>query len=89
MNIVYDEKKRKSNLVKHGFDFLDAATLFAGITYTAEDRRFDYGEQRFVTLGLLRDKVVVILHTEAGDNSRIISMRKALRHEEIIYFKNI
>ena len=89
MNIVYDEKMRKSNLVKHGFDFVDAAIVFAGITYTVEDRRFDYGEQRFVILGLLQDKVVVIVHTEAGDEIRIISMRKALKHEEVIYFKNI
>jgi uncharacterized DUF497 family protein len=63
--------------------------VFSAITYTIEDRRFGYGEQRFVTFGMLRDTVVVVAHTEARDRIRIISMRKATRHEETLYFQNI
>ena len=51
-------------LKKHGFDFVDAEEAFQGVTYTYEDDRFSYAEQRFVTLGLLQGKVVSIVHTE-------------------------
>jgi uncharacterized DUF497 family protein len=88
MRIVWNEAKRRGNLRKHALDFADAAKVFSGITYTIEDRRFDYEEQRYITLGLLRDTVVVIAHTE-NDEVRIISMRKATRNEQAIYFENI
>ena len=89
MKIVWDEAKRRTNLRKHGLDFVDAARVFSGITYTIEDRRFGYREQRFVTLGMLRDTVVVVAHTETGYGIRIISMRKATRHEQALYFQNL
>ncbi|HKO99465.1 MAG TPA: BrnT family toxin [Pyrinomonadaceae bacterium] len=51
--------------------------------------RFDYEEIRFVTLGLLNGVVVAIAHLETADVIRILSVRKASRHEEEIYFKEI
>jgi uncharacterized protein len=54
-------------------DFVDAAAVFDGLTYTFEDDRFDYREQRIVTLGLLNGLVVSIVHTESPRNIRIIS----------------
>jgi len=89
MQLVWDEAKRRANLSKHGFDFVDAEKVFSGITYTIEDRRFDYGEQRFITLGLLRETVVAVAHTEQDQELRIISMRKATRNEQTIYFEAI
>jgi len=89
MNIVWDETKRHVNLHKHALDFADAEEVFAGITYTIEDRRFEYGEQRFITFGLLRDTVVVLAHTETANEVRMISMRKAIRNEQVLYFQNI
>lgn len=89
MVFSWDEAKRRSNLRKHGFDFTDAGKVFEGVTCTAEDQRFDYGERRFVTLGLLQDTVVVIAHTETRNDIRIISMRKATRHEETLYFQSL
>ena len=89
MKIAWDDAKRRANLRKHGFDFADAKDVFGGITYTIEDRRFEYGEERFLTLGMLRDMVVVIAHTETPGTIRIISMRKATRNEQILYFENI
>jgi uncharacterized DUF497 family protein len=77
------------NLKKHGFDFVDAEEVFRGVTYTYEDDRFRYAEQRFVTLGLLRAKVVSIVHTEEGDHIHLISMRKATKRECEIYFQSI
>ena len=89
MKVVWNETKRGANLKKHGLDFADAARMLAGVTCTFEDTRFEYGEQRFVTLGMLDDTVVVIAHTETARELRIISMRKATRHEQTLYFQNL
>jgi uncharacterized protein len=90
MNYVYDPDKRIANLKKHSLDFNDAATVIeSGQTVTFEDRRFDYGEERFITLGLLGDDVVVIVTSETDDEIRIISMRKATRHEQTIFYNQL
>jgi uncharacterized DUF497 family protein len=89
MKVVWDEAKRRANLRKHGFDFADVEQVLAGITYTIEDRRFEYGERRFITFGMLRDTVVVMAHTETPATLRVISMRKATRYEQILYFQSI
>ena len=86
---VWDEAKRRLNLRKHGIDFADAEKIFGGVTFTAEDTREDYGEQRFLTLGLLEDQVVSVAHTEQGEEIRIISIRKATKHEARFYFSQI
>ncbi len=86
---VWDEAKRRLNLRKHGIDFADASSIFRGVTFTAEDTREDYGEQRFLTLGLLEDQVVSVAHTEQGEEIRIISIRKATKHEARFYFSQI
>jgi uncharacterized protein len=85
----WDAAKRRSNLRKHGIDFADAVEVFDGLTVTIEDTRFDYGETRFLTLGLLRTHVVVIVHTETAEVIRIISVRKATKNEEIHYNQEI
>jgi uncharacterized DUF497 family protein len=89
MKIIWDDDKRRTNIQKHGFDFADAATLLDSLTYTFEDARFAYGERRFITLGMLRETVVVIAHTETARQIRIISMRKATKHEQTLYFENL
>jgi hypothetical protein len=89
MEFVWDERKRKANIRKHGLDFVDAKTLFDGVTVTFEDDRFLYGENRFITLGILRGMVVVIAHTESDDLIRLISMRRATRHEQRIFFQRL
>ncbi|RME44716.1 MAG: BrnT family toxin [Caldilineae bacterium] len=87
MKFEWDEAKRQSNLRKHHLDFVDVETVFGGATFTFEDDRFEYGEDRYITLGLLRGMVVVIAHTEREDVIRVISMRKATRNEQKIYFE--
>ena len=87
--VTWDEPKRRGNLKKHGFDFVDAEQVFERVTYTYEDDRLAYAEQRFVTLGVLREIVVSIVHTEEGEHIHIISMRKATRRERKIYFESI
>ena len=77
MRFIWHEPKRQANLKKHDMDFADAERVFAGPTFTFEDNREDYGKQRWVTLGLLSAKVVVIVHTETEEEIRVISMREA------------
>ncbi len=86
---AWDERKRLANLRKHGIDFRDAPKVFRGFTLTAEDERESYGERRFLTLGLLEDQVVSVAHTEQGEDIRIISIRKATKHEARFYFSQI
>ena len=85
----WDETKRSANLRKHGIDFRDAPKIFRGFTLTAEDDRESYGERRFLTLGLLEDQVVSVAHTERGEDIRIISIRKATKHEARFYLSQI
>ena len=89
MRFLWNARKRKSNLRDHGLDFLDAPTVFNGATYTVEDDRFAYREQRFMTLGFLDGVSVSIVHTETPQLIRIISFRKATRHEEILLFQSL
>ena len=89
MRFVFDPATREANLRKHALDLADAERVFEGITYTVADNRLDYGEPRYVTLGLLVDIVVVIAHTEQRGEIRVISMRRATPNEQAIYFENI
>lgn len=77
----WNEQKSQQNQNKHGLSFHDAEAVFEGPCITYADQRFDYGEERFVTLGYLENRVVVIAHTPRGENTRIISMRKANNRE--------
>ena len=89
MRFTWDEVKRKRNLKDHGLDFVDTKRVFDGATFTFEDDRFRYDEQRFVTLGLLKGIPVSIVHTEAKDRIHVISFRKATKRETTILFKNL
>jgi uncharacterized DUF497 family protein len=89
MRYTWSEAKRRRNLREHGLDFAKTPVVFAGVTYTFEDDRLGYPEQRYVTLGLLVGVPVSIVHTETADEIRIISFRKATRREVTIYFESI
>jgi uncharacterized protein len=87
MIFTWSERKRASNIKDHGIDFVDAELVFAGTTFTYEDDRFDYTEQRFVALGLLAGLPDSIAHTENEHEIRIISFRKATRREADIFHR--
>ena len=90
MRYLYDPAKKAVNLKKHGLNFDDAPRIIeSDANVTFEDRRFDYGEQRFITLGLLDGEVVVVVTTETDEEIRVISMRKAEPNEQEIYFRNL
>jgi uncharacterized DUF497 family protein len=89
LHFTWDETKRQKNLLQHGVDFADAERVFCGPTFTFEDDRYHYGEQRFITIGMLGFTMVVIAHTERNHTIRLISMRKATKYEQKLYFKEI
>lgn len=91
MRFEWDERKRQSNLAKHGVDFADLDPIFAGDTVTVLDDRFDYGEYRFITFALLQSVVLAIAHTETDEVIRYISIsaRRATSYEEEVYYKEI
>lgn len=62
-----------------------ADEVFDGPTLTVEDDRADYGEPRFITIGLLDRRMVVMVWTPRGAARRIISLRKANVREQEIY----
>ena len=86
---AWDEKKRKANLAKHGIDFRDAEATFDGPMVTVEDTPEDYGEPRYVALGLLEGIVVSLVYSEREGVVRLISIRKALKHEARFFFSQI
>ena len=87
MRCSFDEKKQAANLKKHGYDLKDVQQVIEGdATVTFEDRRFEYDEQRFITLGMLDGEVVVIATAETDEEIRVFFMRKAERNEEKIYY---
>lgn len=80
MEIEFDSAKRDATLSERGLDFADATKVFAGLTASTPDGRKDYGEPRIVTMGMLDERLVVLVWTPRGSTRRIISMRYA--HED-------
>mgnify|MGYP000039969593 FL=1 len=85
MRITYDIPKRNKTLIERGLDFADAESVFAGHHLTAEDSRQDYGEVRLISIGLLQERMIVLVWTPRGADRRIISMRKANEREQALY----
>ena len=82
MEFEWDATKNVENIRKHGIDFNEAKTVFDGPTLDRVDDRFDYGETRTVSIGLLNGiRCIVVTHTDRGRIVRLISARKALKHE--------
>ncbi len=85
MKVEFDEVKRAGTLEQRGLDMARAGEVFDGATLTIEDDRMDYGETRYITIGFLDERMVVLVWTPRGDVHRIISMRKANDREKAIY----
>ena len=85
MEIEFDPAKRAAILQIRGLDMARAPDVFAGATLTVEDNRKDYGEPRYITIGFLSNRMVVLAWTQRGNIRRIISMRKANEREQAVY----
>ena len=82
MDFKWDESKNKTNIDKRDLDFADAWQIFDAPMVVRIDNRKDYGEERFVGIGFLKNLVVVIVFTEPNEQTiRVISLRKALKYE--------
>jgi uncharacterized DUF497 family protein len=88
MKYEWDPHKNQLNLQNHKLDFADALLIFEQPMLVKLDERQDYGEDRWIGIGLLHLRVVVIIFTEPRpDTIRIISLRKATSYEQRQYEK--
>ena len=87
MKFEWDPQKAESNLRKDGVSFQEGASVFGdplSITYLDPDQ--SAAEHRFVTVGISRvRRVLIVAHTDRGDDVRIISVRRTTRREKRYY----
>ncbi|MHA1537863.1 MAG: BrnT family toxin [Alphaproteobacteria bacterium] len=90
MAFTWDPAKNAANIAKHGVSFEYAVRIFEGPVLTGVDTRNDYGEMRETSIGLVYGiATLVVVHTDRGGVTRIISARRALKHERYRYAKTI
>ena len=90
LQFEWDPEKERANLQKHGVSFLTAAETFDHRMIDQVDDRRDYGEVRLIALGRADGKVYRVVYTWRGDaRIRIISARKASRHEREEYLRDL
>jgi uncharacterized DUF497 family protein len=86
MKFDWDHSKNQANIAKHELDFADASKVFRLPLRISLDERQNYREDRWIGVGILDGRVVVIVFTEPDDQTiRIISLRKALPYERKFY----
>ena len=91
MKFEWDSNKNTMNIRKHGIDFRDVIEIFEHPMLTQLDTRHDYGEDRWIGIGIIKTIVAVVVYIEweNEDTIRIVSARKATRHESKEYYKRI
>ncbi len=91
MKFEWDDEKNRENMRRHGIDFADATEVFGHPMLTSLDDREDYGEDRWIGIGLMQDIVAVVVYVEwiEEDRVRFISARPALRHERKRYQEEV
>ncbi|MDG0023271.1 BrnT family toxin [Trinickia sp. Y13] len=90
MEFEWDERKNRINILKHGIDFADAIDVFNHPVLTAFDGREDYGEERRIALGWMKAIMAVVVYVERyGPVIRIVSARKATKHEVKRYEQSV
>lgn len=86
MRFEWDAAKNRSNVIDHKINFVDVPAVFNAPMLVELDEREDYGEDRWIGIGLLRTIVVVVVFTEPRhDTIRIVSARKANKYERKKY----
>ncbi len=83
----WDETKAAENYAKHGVSFETATKVFRDpFAIERLDDREDYGEERFILIGTAEAVVLTVVYTERDGRIRIISARRATKHEQDDYF---
>jgi uncharacterized protein len=85
--MTYDPAKGRSNKRRHGIDLADCDAALDAPMLTREDASLGYGEQRLISLGWLKGRVVVLIWTDREDGPRWISCREAKPYEQEAYFR--
>jgi uncharacterized DUF497 family protein len=90
MNYVWDRRKGRGNLTRHGIAFEDAIRIFDGPTLEKVDDRFDYRETRVYAIGVANGLEVTVIYTDVSESERrIISAWRAERHERAAYWQSL
>jgi uncharacterized DUF497 family protein len=88
MTFEWDEPKNRTNIRKHGYSLSEAEEMFHRVLLVRPDVREEYGESRWIGIGMIRDRVAFVAFVERpNDTIRIISLRKA-NHEERQEYEN-
>ena len=83
MKFEWDLIKNEINIRERGIDFADAHEMFNGDLWVFQDNRRNYGEERYIGIGHIRKRLMVIVYTERDlDIIRVISLRKANKREQ-------
>lgn len=88
MRYEWDEGKRAANLAKHGVDFSTAEDFDWATAVEVRDTRFDYGEERWIALGMIGSRLHVLIYTIRPGAIRLISLRRANLREREHYEEN-
>lgn len=90
MRFEWNKSKNAINIDKHGIDFEDVVSMFNQPMLTWEDQREDYGESRWIGIGLIKYMIGVVVYVERNESTiRIISARKATKYEVRRYEQSI
>ncbi|MAG06881.1 MAG: hypothetical protein CMN66_11020 [Sphingomonadaceae bacterium] len=88
MRYEWGVRKAAANVQKHGVTFDSAREVFTDPFRTVRlDAREEYGEERWSTIGAVQGRYLVVAYTETEDTRRLISARKANRHERERYHR--
>ncbi len=90
MEFEWDPKKNEENICERGIDFADAHEMFNDDLWVFPDNRRNYGEKRYIGIGHIQERLMVIVYTERNlDIIRIISLRKANKREQEKFRRSI
>ena len=90
MNYVWDRRKNRENVTRHGIAFEDATGIFDGPTLERVDDRFDYGETRVYAIGVVNGLEITLIYTDVSEaERRIISAWRAERNERTAYWQSL
>jgi uncharacterized DUF497 family protein len=89
LEVEWDEDKRRATLKGRGVDIAYAALIFLDEVFTQPDDRRDYGEERYISIGLVRDQCFVVIHTERQNVIRVITAWKGGRNDRKKYQESV
>ncbi len=89
MGFIWDPRKNRANVRKHGIDFEDAIAIFDGPYMEIPDDRYDYGEDRMIVYGQLGPHIIALVFVTREERRRLLSARKATKAEARSYLEAI